>query len=145
MKKLVLAFLTAISLLFVVTGCMTTKRVVLGLGLELTTLERASDGTVTATVTITNPNVVSYNIARATHRIFIADKFIGILNITSPTGLPVQQAATQSGTVTLERGTSLPAGEARYRLESTLVMRLYGDNTQQQKTSGSGTVTITTK
>lgn len=143
MKKLLLGALLSLGLVSLLSGCGNSARPLAGLVLELTAVERAADGSVNATVRIINPNMVSYNIASATHRVFLADRLIGTLKIDSPTGVPAQMGIDQSGSLQLERGATLPDGSARYRLESSIVMRLWGESTKAHKLSGTGTVAVT--
>lgn len=145
MKKFLLVAFVALGLVWLVGGCGNSSRPMMGLGLELTALERAADGTATATVTLVNPNVGPYNFASATHRIYVQDRLLGTLTIASPTAVAPQQSATQSGPLALEKGAAWPQGAVRYRLESTLKLRLYGDNTQAHKLQGAGTIEVTSK
>lgn len=142
MKKFLFAAAVSLGLLGLLTGCGNSARPLAGLVIELAAIESAADGTTTATVRIVNPNLVAYNIASATHRVFLQDRPIGTLKITAPTGVPSQRGIDQTGTLQLERGAVLPSGNVRYRVESTVVMRLWGDNTKSHKLTGVGTIDL---
>lgn len=139
MKKL-LASVFAVLLALFAAACSSSN--FSGLGLELTGLERGADGTVTATVRITNSNVVAFNLPQARHEILLDGREIGTLVVTTPTGVPSQTTVEQTGSVTLKRGADLNAGAASYQLKSDLVVRLYGDRTENKKLGGSGTVVV---
>lgn len=113
-----------------------------GIGLELASIERRSDGTAVATVRIVNPNTVAYNVAGATHRIFLNERAVGTLEISQPTGLPAQTVGLHSGPLKLESGATLPGGSASYRLESRVVLVLWGDRQETSKLTGRGTVAV---
>lgn len=139
MKKLLAPVLAA---LFALIAAACSSSSFTGLGLELTSLERAADGAVTATVRITNTNVVAFNFPLARHTISLDGREIGTLVIETPTGVPSQTAVEQTGRVELRRGAELSAGPASYRLESRIVVRLYGDRTENKQLGGSGTVVV---
>ncbi len=139
MNKL-LASVLATLLLTLGAACSSTKFT--GLGLELTHLERATDGTVNATVRVTNTNVVAFNFSESHHTIILDGREIGTMKVTSATGIPSQTTVEQTGRLELKRGVDLPSGPASYRLESRIVVRLYGDRTENEKLGGSGTVVV---
>ena len=56
--------------------------------------------------------------------------------------MPAQNVAEQRGNLELERGASVAAGTTAYRLESRLVLTLWGDRTEESKLSASGSVTV---
>lgn len=140
MKRLLLPVLL-LGLAALGAGC-SSPAPLAGLSLELVALERAADGGVSATVRIVNPNLVAYNLARATHRIIVDGRLVGTLRYDRPTGVPAQNVAAQEGRLALEPGTSLPSGPAAYRLESKVVLTLWGDRTEESKLSAAGSVTV---
>jgi hypothetical protein len=113
-----------------------------GLGLELASIERRTDGSAVATVRIVNPNTVAYNVASASHRIFLGDRAVGTLEISKPIGVPAQNVGLHTGPLKLESGAALPAGTVAYRLESRVTMVLWGDRSETNKLSGRGTVEV---
>lgn len=140
MKKLLAPAFALLFALFA-TACSSSSDFS-GLGLELTRLERSAEGTVTATVRITNANVVAYNFSQCRHDIIVDGREIGTLVITTPTGIPSQTTVEQTGAVTLKRGAELPTGAVAYQLKSDIVVRLYGDRTDNKKLGGRGTVMV---
>lgn len=116
---------------------------VTGLAVELASIDRAADGSTTATIRILNPNVVAYNVAEAEHEIYLNGRMVGTVNIERPTGVPARsEAATQTGVLKLRSGESLPTGTIDYRMNSELILRLWGDTTQELKVSSSGSVAV---
>ena len=142
MKKLLFAAVLSLGLVSLLAGCGNSARPLAGLALELTSVEQTADGAVNVTVRVVNPNMVAYNIASATHRVYLQDRLVGTMKINSPTGVPAQMGIDQTGPLQLERGAQLPNGSVRYRLDSMLVMRLWGDNTKTHKLSAVGTIAI---
>jgi hypothetical protein len=141
MKRLLLPFLL-LGLLVVGAGCSSPGRPMAGLSLELAALERGADGAVTATVRVVNPNLVAYNLLRTTHRVFLDGRAVGTLKYDQPTGVPAQNVAELRGRLELEPGATVNAGTTAYRLESRLVLTLWGDRTEDAKLSAIGTVTV---
>ena len=139
MKKLLALAFASVAVLFF-ASCSSPRFA--GLGLELTALDRAADGSVTATVRVVNSNVVAFNFSLSRHTLIVDGREIGELLISQPTGIPPQTAVEQTGTVTLKRGAELSAGPASYRLESRIVVRLWGDRTENADLKGSGNVVV---
>lgn len=137
MKNTLLALCAAVALVVSFSAC--SSRVPVGLGVELASLEAAAGK---ATVRYVNPSVVAYNVDHSRHRVFLGGKLVGTIEIKAPLGIPAQRNLEQSGTFTPEKGTSVSAGAADYRIESELTLVLYGENQQHAKLSGSGTVVV---
>ena len=140
MKRLLLPVLL-LGVLGLGAGC-TSPAPLAGLSLELVALDRTPDGGATATVRVVNPNLVAYNLLRTTHRVFLDGRHVGTLKYDLPTGVPAQNTAEQQGRLELERGAVLSAGTTAYRLESRIVLTLWGDRTEESKLSAIGTVTV---
>lgn len=140
MKRLLLPVLL-LGLSMLGAGC-SSPAPLAGLSLELVALERAADGGVAATVRVVNPNLVAYNLARATHRVLLDGRLVGTLRHERPTGVPAQNVALQVGSLALEPGASLSPGPVAYRLESKVVLTLWGDRTEESKLSASGSVIV---
>jgi hypothetical protein len=139
MKKFLAPVLAAL-LVLLAAACSSTN--LSGLGLELTRIERGAGGEVTATVRVTNTNVVAYNFARARHVILLDGREVGTLDIATATGVPAQNAIEQTGVVTLRRDATLPGGTASYQLKSEIEVRLYGERTDTRKLGATGTVAV---
>lgn len=131
-----------LGLLGLISGCSSGTIATVGLRVEVESIQRDGNGGATATVRIVNPNLVAYNIDQATHRILLDGRLVGTLEAKRPLGIPAQNVGLHTGALTLDKGASLAAGSASYRLESKVVLRLYGERTEDAKLSGSGTVTV---
>lgn len=141
MKNFLLSALW-LGLVGLLASCSSTTNATVGLRVELESIQRDGHGGATATVRIVNPNLVAYNIDRATHRIFLGDRLVGTLEAKRPLGIPAQNVGRHSGALALDKGAALAAGSASYRIESKVVLRLYGERTEDAKFSASGTVTV---
>lgn len=141
MKNLIFPLFLLVATLAVSSGCSSPPPMA-GMRLELTAVERTSDGRTVATVLISNPNLVAYNLVRVSHRIQFGSGATGTLDITQPTGVPAQNSAVQTGTLELDRGAALSAGTDTYRMDSRVVLRLYGERTDNTKISSSGQVVV---
>lgn len=141
MKNLLFSALW-LGLVGLLASCSSGTNATVGLRIELESIQRDSSGGATATVRIVNPNLVAYNIDRATHRIYLGDRLVGTLEVKRPLGIPAQNVGLHTGALTLDKGATLAAGSAAYRVDSKVVLRLYGERTEDAKLSGSGTVTV---
>lgn len=140
MKKFLLSLGCLGALLF--AGCSSTSPGMAGLGIELQSIERQSDGSAVASVRLVNPNTVSYNVSSATHEIYLGDRAVGTLEITKPMGLPAQTVGMHTGALKMDKGAVLPSGSVSYRLESRLVLVLWGERNETSKLSARGTVEV---
>lgn len=122
-------------------GCSSAPRFS-GVNLELESIERRGDGTVTATVRILNGSVVAYNFSRVRHDIYLDGRQVGTLTVSKPTGVPANNTALQTGTVDLKPGANLAAGPAAYRLKSRVLILLYGERTESVALEGGGKVVV---
>lgn len=154
MKKLPTPLLLlACSVLFL-TGCPTFDRGItaVGLGVELTGIERAADGTVSVSWSLVNPNIASYLIARTNHKIYLDGKLVGTALNEEPTAVPAQQSVSKVTPLKLADATAertiteaAARGSAAYRVETQLLVRLYGETTDKGALSNSGSVPVTSK
>lgn len=141
MKKplaLLIAFLGLLSLL---AGCGSAPRIN-GLMVELVQLERAADGTFTATLRYTNPNVVAYNVARSTHKLTLNGRSVGTIVAQNPVGVPPQFTLMHQGRLKLSGDATLPAGAADYRMDTQLTLRLFGDAVEKADFHSAGTTQV---
>ncbi|HET7535188.1 MAG TPA: hypothetical protein VFJ90_01945 [Candidatus Didemnitutus sp.] len=143
MRKLLTPFLAAAALITLLAGCAALP--LTGFTIELAKIERNADGSATATLRIVNPNVVAYNVESSTHTVFLDGKPAGTITVTHAEGVPAQTTVIETGTFTAAPGYTLSAGKASYRMETNLLLLLYGDEKEKQKLSGTGTVEISTK
>lgn len=141
MKKTFALLCASLGLLALLAGCYSSTKIS-GLTVELAKLEQAADGTFTATLRYTNPNVVAYNVANSTHKLSLNGKSVGTIIVNEPVGIPQQYTLTHTGRLKLPAGMSLPAGTASYQMNSALILRLYGDATDKAGFTSSGTVEV---
>lgn len=141
MKNFLLSALW-LGLVGLLASCSSGTNATVGLRIELESIQRDGNGGAVATVRIVNPNLVAYNIDGATHRIYLGDRFVGTLEAKRPLGIPSQNVGLHSGTLTLDKSATLAPGSTSYRVDSKVVLRLYGERTEDAKLTGSGTVTV---
>lgn len=132
-------------------GC-SSNTVMVGLQTELTGIARANDGTTQVSWRVVNPNIVSYLVAGAEHRIYFDGVLVGATKDREPMAVPAQSKVDRTSTLApagaaAERTltAALKAGSATYRLESTVTIRLYGDTTEKNTLTATGTVPVTAK
>ena len=152
MKQLITPFLLVGLLAAALAGCNSGQVVTVGLKVELIGIQRTGDGTVQVTWRVNNPNVVSYLLSETRHRIFLNGALVGSVVDTEPTAFPAQSHVDKTAKLTLagaaaERGLSeaAAAGSAGYRVETQIIVQLYGDAYEKGNLSQSGTVPVTNK
>ena len=145
--------LLAASLLFL-AGCAGFDRGVtsVGLSVELTGIERAADGTVTVAWNLVNPNVTPYLLARVSHRISLNGTLVGTTLDATPMAMPARQSTGKVSRLTpagpaAEKliAEAAAKGSAAYRVETQLLIRLYGELTDKGVLTNSGSVSVTAK
>lgn len=152
MKKFLAPFFLVSLLALLGTGCSSSNTITAGLRVELTGIARAGDGTTRADWRVINPNVVSYLLAQSTHRVYLDGVLVGTITDKDAMALPANNHSARSATLTsagpaAERtlSTAAAAGSAAYRVESSVIIRLYGDSTERSSLSGAGTVPVSNK
>jgi len=138
MKRLFLSTLL-LGALALLSGCGSAGNVMAGLRFELVSVEREG---AKVTMRIVNPNMVAYNVDSVAYTIQLDGKVVGTMQVRKPTGVPAQNVALQTGTLTLAPGATLTPGTANYRLDMKIVLRLYDDRTEDAKMSAVGTVVV---
>lgn len=138
MKKF---FLTTVLLgcLGLLSSCSSAGEMLAGLRFELAGIERAGAN---ATFRVVNPNMVAYNIDHVDYTVTLDGKVVGTAEVKKPTGVPAQNVALQTAKLVLAPGAVLPAGEANYRIDAVVILRLYDDKTEKAKMGGAGTVVV---
>jgi hypothetical protein len=96
--------------------------------------------------------VVSYLLAQSTHRVYLDGVLVGTITDKDAMALPANNHSARSTTLATagpaaERTLTAAAatGSAAYRVESSVIIRLYGDSTERSSLSSTGTVPVTTK
>jgi hypothetical protein len=133
-------------------GCGGPNTTTVGLKVELVGIARTSDGRTQVTWRLLNPNIVPYLVARATHRISLDGAQIGTVDDREVLAIPAQTNAERTS-VLKPAGAGTDAalaaaaknGSGSYRVETTLVISLFGDTTEKGDLRGAGTVPVTAK
>jgi hypothetical protein len=152
MKKFLTPFFLVSLLALLGTGCSSSNTITAGLRAELTGLAHDGDGTTRADWRMVNPNVVSYLLAQSSHRVYLDGVLIGTITDKDAMALPAKNHSARSTTLksagaAAERAVAAAATakSASYRIESDIIIRLYGDSTERSSLSSTGTVPVTTK
>jgi hypothetical protein len=121
-----------------------------GLSVELNGIERASDGTVTVKWDMVNPNVAPYVMSRVTNRIYLNGTLLGVTVDDAAMALPAQQTVSKVSKLTLTGHDAArliteaaASGKVAYRVDSQLVILLYGDTTEKAGLTHAGSVAVT--
>lgn len=132
-------------------GC-STNTVMVGLQTELAGITREGDGATRVSWRVVNPNIVSYLVAGAEHRIYLNGTLVGVAKSREPLAVPAQSKADRTSVLATagaeaERvlATTLKTGSANYRLESAITIRLYGEATEKGTLTATGVVPVTRK
>jgi len=151
MKKPFVALLLLIALATMLAGC-GTPAVSVGLKIELVRVVVAADGSAQVNWRVVNPNIVPYLLAKGSHRISLNGVPVGTVNANDALGIPAQQTAEGTNPLIVEGGaakqaleSALAAGSAKYKVESTLTVRIYDEVIDKSKLLNSGTVPVTAK
>jgi LEA14-like dessication related protein len=152
MKKFLTPFLLVSLLALLGTGCSSSNTITAGLKVELTGIARAGDGTTRAEWRVVNPNVVSYLLAQSTHRVYLDGVLVGTITDKEAMALPANNHSARSTLLksdgaAAERALTAAAAakSASYRVDSNIVIRLFGDSTENSTLSSTGTVPVTAK
>lgn len=135
------------------TSCASTSEIITtGLRIELTQIERSSDGTIQATWRVKNPNIVPYLIDRSTHKVTLDGVLVGTITDSARLGIAAQSQVERTSVLkpanaqVADRLVQLAAkGSASYQLSSAIVLLLYDDETSKSTLTGSGSVAIRAK
>jgi LEA14-like dessication related protein len=152
MKKLTLLLLGGL-LLCGFSACANTEKIIAGdLKVALTRIERTSDNIVHATWRVDNPNVVSYLVAKGTHKILLNGALIGTIVQDQPLGVPAQSKFERGNVVTLVGPAAdsildqaIAQGSADYRVESTIMLLIIDEQFEKIRLTYTGTVPVTAK
>ena len=152
MKQLItplflLGFLAALTM-----GCSNGQVITVGLKVELIGIQRAGDGTAQVTWRVNNPNVVSYLLSNTRHRIYLNGTLVGSAVDIEPTAFPAQTSVDRTAKLSLADAAAArvlseaaAAGSASYRIDTQVIVLLYGDVTEKGSLTHAGTVPVTGK
>jgi len=152
MKKLPLLLLAGL-LVCGFSACSNVSEVIVGdLKFAPVKIERAGDGTVQVTLRVDNPNVVSYLISKATHKVMLNGTLVGTLIQDAPLGVPANNQEVRTMTLVPAGPAASPIiaqavaqGSATYRLDSTIMLLILDDQFEKVHLTRSGTVSVTAK
>ncbi len=153
MKKLhIPAILLAVLVAFL-AGCNNTSRLVSnGLGVELTKIERGSDGTVSVSWRVENSNIVPYLLSRISHKIYLDGTYLGAIMEEEPLAVPASTNSGRTSKLAKEDAAAAQAisvaiarGSGSYRMDTQIVIRIYDENVEKANLANSGTVPVTAK
>ncbi len=132
------------------TGC-NSRATSAGLKPEVAAIERSGEATM-VTWRLMNPNVVPYLLATITNRIYLNGILVGTTGEKQPVAIP---AGTQIERVTpltiagpaAERALAdvAPGSSANYRVETQIIIQIYGDTQEKGSLENSGTLKVTKK
>ena len=152
MKKF-LTPLFLIAALALLAGCSSSDtNTTAGVKIELTKVARAGDGSVQVSWRVANPNVISYLLSEANHRIYLNGVLVGTVKDREPVAI-TPQAHTDVTSPLISAGpagdsalaAAATAGSAAYRVESAIVVQLYGETVDKSSLTSTGTVPVTAK
>ncbi len=140
-------------LALILTGCSNTGQLVAtGLRVELTGIERAGDGTVSASWHVVNTNVVAYLLSHVSHKIYLNGTYLGTIEDKDPLAVPANANAGRTtrltgGDAAASRvlATAAASGSGNYRMESQITILIYGDSIEHAALANSGTVPVSAK
>jgi len=150
MKKFPAWILLLPVFLFFAAGCGGPNTAMVGLKVELSGVTRAGDGRAHVSWRIVNPNIVPYLVARTSHKVYLDGVLVGTVDDRDALAVPAQSkpqrtaplnSAGAAGDAAIAK--AVATGSASYRLESTVTIRLFGENTDKSDLTASGTVPVT--
>ena len=153
MKRLLLPLCLLALVTIFQSGCKTGNSIVVtGLRIDLTGIERTADGTTTVNWRVANPNVTPYLIGRSTHKVFPNGSLVGTLTEKNAMAVPAQTNTNATGRLVVagaeaEKLLASLAGQgpASYRVESSVIVVIYGDTEDKGDFVSTGSVRVTTK
>lgn len=153
MKRSLPPLLLLALLASIFTACANSSRIIAtGLEAKLTSIVRSSDGTVTASWHVNNPNIVSYLFSRVASKIYLNGSYVGAIVSEDPLGIPANSGVDRSGIITGSDAAAarvisdaITHGSATYRVDTQITIRIYDDTIEKSSLTNSGTVPVTAK
>lgn len=133
-------------------GCHGSSTVTVGLKPELTGITRQNHGPTQVAWRVVNPNIVPYLLGRISHRIYLDGVLVGTIDDREALAIPAQANQERTSTLVIA-GTAgeqalakaAAAGSATYRLETTVIVQLFGEETDKGELLATGSVPVTAK
>jgi hypothetical protein len=153
MKRLLAPVFLLTLMAAILPGCSNSSQLIaVGLRIELTGITQASDGSVSATWHVANSNVVAYLLTRVTHKVYLDGTYLGMIVDEEPLAVPANSNAGRSNK--LARGDAAAArvvaaavanGSGNYRIDTQIIIRIYGDTIEKSVLANAGSVPVTAK
>ena len=149
-------FPTPLCVLFVfaafLAGCGGPNTTTVGLKVELSRVAHGGNGRTEVSWRLVNPNIVPYLLARATHKIYLDGVLVGTVDDREALAVPAQSNQDRTSPLTSAGAGAEAAlanaarnGSAAYRVESVVVVRLFGETTEKTDLRATGTVPVAGK
>jgi hypothetical protein len=153
MKRLLTPVFLLVLLALIFPGCSNTSEILAtGLSLQVTKIDRATDGTVMVSWQIDNTNVVSYLMSHVILKVSLNGTPIGTIQDTEPLAVPVSnnvgrtaKLAVADSAATQAITAAIASGKATFHASAQVVVLIYGDTVEKSVLEGSGTVAVTGK
>lgn len=130
-------------------GCHGASTVTVGLKPELTSITRQSNGQTLVAWRMMNPNIVPYLLGRTNHRIYLNGVLVGTIEDREPLAVPAQTNQERTDTLVIAGppgeqalAKAAAAGSATYRLETTVIVHLFGEETDKGELLATGNVSV---
>ena len=139
--------------LFCLSGCNNASRLLAtGLEIELTGIERESDGSVAVSWQIRNTNIVPYLLSQVNHKVQLNGTSLGTITEKEALALPANSHGGRTSKLTHVDANAnrvlaeaIAAGSGNYRIDSQITVLIYDDNDEKSVLANSGTVKVTAK
>jgi hypothetical protein len=153
MKRLVAPVFLLALMAALLPGCTSTSQLIaVGLRIELTGITQAGDGSVSASWHVANSNVVAYLLTRVTHKVYLNGTYLGMVVDEEPLAVPANSNAGRSskltgGNAAATRVVAAAAanGSGSYRVDTQIIIRIYGDTIEKSALANTGTVPVVAK
>ncbi len=153
MKRLLTPVLLLALFALLSAGCNNpAKLIAVGLKIEISRIERTSDGAVLVSWHVENSNVVAYLVSHASHKVYLNGVYLGVAKEDEPMAIPATSSAGRTtrltdGSADAARTVTeaLASGSGSYRIDSNFVFRIYDETVQKSELVNSGTVPVTAK
>jgi len=153
MKRLLTPLSLLVALAALLSACVNHSKILAnGLDIEVTAIERSSDGAVAVSWHVKNSNIVSYLISRVNHKIQLNGTSLGTIDEVEALAVPANSNAGRTSKLARVGAVAEQAlieaaktGTASYHVDSQVTILIYDDTVEKSVLNHSGTVAVTTK
>jgi hypothetical protein len=148
MKKFIAPWFVLVCGLVFLSGCGNSSKIIaVGLRPEITLIEQKSGGVPSVSWQIVNTNIVPYLLSKVENKIYLNGKLVGTCSSTTPIAIPAQTSAGATDILQLESGgdavlRAAAGSSASYRVETTIIIQIYGDTTEKSRLENIGSVKV---